>query len=613
MGTAAEHARRRIGDALYEVMMRQTGPARASFILHQMPRHTGIAATAARETLDLDLRFAEEDGRYDIGIRREIPDLSFNAAVDRLTEDLGYPAEITLVAQFFAGTTGRSSDYYRELIERLLAREDAFFDVAGRLVPASLLLVTEDEDEDDVLFFTGLDQNEELNLYRPFLADDVLRSSTPEDTALNIVKAAGDPISNQVLDFFVFRLHKEEFDAPGLLAAMLEDERFYAEPGLRWGPGDIRPQIAEELQKINRVSKGSSAAPEMALDLETVLNEPLPYDHPGYFIEDNDLTMIYEIVNSSVEPVSIDELLFNVLELYPDDADFVPAAHSIYGLLHDDPTIMDVTLNTFKGRAALPAWISDVPAMLVPMPAEGDVVLELAGLDEGMPAKVQDPYLEDYMDDDVSVTEDLITVDETFYTVPYHHAAAGTMKLRKMDQRFFGIPRSAAPVKFVDGDDGEWDAWVNADTGLVVGLKDMYEALGVQAGHLIGISRSEEGLVFAVENAGEDDSTGITEERLADLTKARKKAEAGSWSLFQALCEVMRAYREGIAFETLHAQVNVVKRATRLQVASLLSYHLCFRSQDGAGEEWIFAPRAVNAGVVQTKRRYIIEDWGVAQ
>ena len=75
----------------------------------------------------------------------------------------------------------------------------------------------------------------------------------------------------------------------------------------------------------------------------------------------------------------------------------------------------------------------------------------------------------------------------------------------------------------------------------------------------------------------------------------------------------MSAYPDGMAFDALESQVNVVRRATRVQIASVLSYHLCFRPRDESADEWIFAPRAVNAGTVQTKNRFIIKDWGVAK
>ncbi len=613
MGTAAEYARRRLGDALYEVMLYQTGPTRASFILHELPRSSGFTAAAAREALETDPRFAEADGRFDLVIRDKVSGQNFNSAVVAVLEDLGRAAPEGALAAFFGGLTHRDADYYTQLFQRLSERGDVLALLDGRVISIDWLLFPDGENEDDVLFFCNLEGNEELQLYRPFLSDESLRGETPLETAVNMVSAAGDEISNRILGFFVYRLHPQEFDPLALLRDMLADERVFAAPGLRWLPGEVREQVDQEVKKLNQAARGSEPVPVLDVDLATLLNEPLPADHPGYYIEDNDLTMIYQVVHESPEPVSIEKLLFDVLELFPDDADFLPAAHSIYGLLHEDPSIIDVDLVSFAGRAALPAWVHEVPEVLIPrVSSPQDVVLSLEGLDNGLAAKIHDAYHEDVMDDDVVVTADMKTVDETVYTLPPHHLEAGTMRLRKMDRSMFRVSEAAAPAKFMDSEGNAVSAWINADTNLILGLGDLYANLGVQAGDVISITAGEEAMEFVVEPAGEDESWGLTPQRLTELQQMRTQAQADGWSLFKALCEVMTAFPEGMEFDAAFGQVNVIKRATRLQVASLLSYYLCFRPADETGEAWIFAPRAVNAGTVQTKNRYIIKDWGAA-
>lgn len=613
MGTAAEYARRRLGDALYEVMLYQTGPTRASFILHELPRSSGFTSTAARGALDDDPRFVEADGRYDLVIRDKVAGQNFNAAVVAVLEDLGKAAPEGALAAFFAGLTHREPEYYTQLFQRLSERNDVLVLQDARVLPRDWLLFPEGENEDDVLFFCNLDGNEELELYKPFLCEDSLRGDSPLETAVNLVAAAGDEISNRILGFFVYRLHTGEFQPLELLAEMLADPRLFAAPGLRWMPGDVREQVDQEVKKLNQASHGAEPVPVLDVDLATLLNEPLAADHPGYYIEDNDLSMIYQVVHESPEPVSIEKLLFDVLELFPDDADFLPAAHSIYGLLHDDPSIVDVDLVSFAGRGALPKWVWDIPEGLMPrVTSPQDVVLSVEGLDKGLAEKIRDAFHEDCMDEDVVVTADIRTTDETAYTLPPHHLEAGTLWIRQMDRGMFRLAEAAAPAKFMDSEGNAVDAWINADTHLILGLGDLYARLGVQAGDVISIREGEEAFQYVVDPAGEDESWQLTPQRLSELREMRSRAEAEDWPLFRALCEVMSAHPDGMEFDAAFGQVNVIKRATRLQVASLLSYYLCFRPADDSGEIWIFAPRAVNAGTVQSKTRYIIKDWGAA-
>ena len=149
MGTAAEFARREIGNVLYRVIMHQAGAARGSYILHEIPSESGIAPAAARDAMETDPRFIETEGRVDVAIRDEIASLSFNVAVDRLTRDYGAFIDIGLLSLFLANVTRRDTSYYRELIERLVERKDAFFELDGKLVPGEYLLFPEDENEDE--------------------------------------------------------------------------------------------------------------------------------------------------------------------------------------------------------------------------------------------------------------------------------------------------------------------------------------------------------------------------------------------------------------------------------------------------------------------------------
>lgn len=606
MESAMELARRRVGDALYEALLRRSEPARPSLILHAVPAEVGVGPGAAREVLDSDARFVAIEGRYDLRLRAEPPGGGFNASLERVITEYGAPLDIALLAQFFAGMTDRDTEYYLNLISRLCERRDLFLALGHRLLPASWVLVPEGHNEDDVLFYCGLDTDEELLSLRPACARDELRGADPLATAANVVRAAGAPISNRALGFFVYRLHPEKFDALDLLRGMLEDERVHALPGLRWVVGEMRDEIGAALRELDAAHAG--ARPAVSVDLEPVLGEPLPPEHPGYFIEDDDLRLIYEVLETSAKPVSVADLLLEVLELEPDHPQFIPAAHSVHDLLRDDPAIMQVSPATFVGPGAVPQWVKDVPAALVPVagkPGE-DVILREEGLRPGLADKIHDPFLEDIGDDDVALTPDVMTSDETFYTLSFPHRIAGTMKLRKMDAEFFAVAAPVAPIQALDPGGHRHDAWANTDTGLLLGLGDLYAHLDLMPGAVIAVTPGERAGEFVFDMAGQDEASSIDEARLEWLLQMRERAERTGASLYEAVRELMASAGGTMRFDTLHAQVNVIRRTTRLQLASLLSYYQCFRPKDGQGDVWAFAPEAVAAGAVATKQKFVI-------
>lgn len=608
MESAMDLARRRVGDALYDALLRRSEPTRPSLILHALPPDLGVGPGAVREVLGSDPRFVAVEGRHDLRVRTQPPGGNFNASLRRIITEYGRPLDINLLAQLFAGVTDRDADYYLNLIRQLCTRGEHFLALDDSLLPADWVLIPEGDTEDDVLFFCELDTDEELASLRAACARDELKGARPLDTAVNVVRAAEAPVGNRVLGFFVYRLHPDEFEPLALLREMQDDDRLYPLPGLRWVAGEIRDDIRAALAELDAAH--ASARPAVSVDLEAVLAEPLPAEHPGYFIEDDDLRMIYDVLQTSANPVSVTDLLVEALELMPDHADFIPAAHSVHDLLRDDPAIMQLSPTTFVGPGAVPQWAKQIPEALIPVPGKPgeDVILREEGLRPGLADKIRDPFLEDIQDEDVELTPDLVASEETFYTLLFPHRIAGTMKLRKMDVEFFGVTAPVAPIEALDPGGNRHDVWANAETGLLLGLGDLYARLDLMPGAVIAVVPGEREGQFIFDTAGQDEATFIDEARLDELLQLRERAEAEGSSLYEVIRELMAAAGGTMRFEALHAHVNVVRRTTRLQLASLLSYYQCFRPKDGQGDEWGFAPEAVAAGPVATKQKFVISE-----
>lgn len=348
--TPNEYARREVGDALYQLLMARPGPTPSPMLVHALPSHLGVGPSAAREVLQGDRRFGVTDGKYDLKAREALKSLNFNQAVEHVGADLGRPVPQHLLAAMLASVTTRDAAYYEGLMQRLADSGNLHL-LDAEVVPNSWFFVPEGDTEEDVLFYCDLTDNEEIQRLRPTLAREELRAASAPDTAAAVVAQAGCPISNLAVGFFTWRLHKDEYDAEELLGLMLVDERVYPGPCLMWVPGEVRQQVREALKALEQ--DASERRPSATLDLDDLLSEPLPADHPGYYIRDDDLVLLYEIVHASPLPVTVLDLVGDVIGLYPGDRDFLAAAHSVRTLLRDDPEVEELTPTTFAGKAAI--------------------------------------------------------------------------------------------------------------------------------------------------------------------------------------------------------------------------------------------------------------------
>lgn len=348
--TVNEYARREVGDALYQLLMSRPGPTPSPMLVHALPAHLGVGPAAAREVLQSDGRFVVVEGKYDLKARQALRKLNFDQAVEHVGADLGRPVHHHALAALLASVSCRDAEYYEQLIDRLAAAGKLHV-LDGEVVPNSWFFVPEGDTEEDVLFYCDLEGNQELDRLRPLLAHEHLRQASPADTAAQMVAVAGCSVSNLAVGFFTWRLHPDEYDAEELLELMLVDERVYPGPGLMWVPGEVRAQVREALKVLDQ--EASERRPRPAIDLDDLLAEPLPPDHPGYYIRDDDLGLLYEIVHGSPLPVTVLDLVNDVIGLYPGDRDFLAAAHSVRTLLRDDPEVEELGPTTFAGKTAM--------------------------------------------------------------------------------------------------------------------------------------------------------------------------------------------------------------------------------------------------------------------
>jgi hypothetical protein len=86
-------------------------------------------------------------------------------------------------------------------------------------------------------------------------------------------------------------------------------------------------------------------------------------------------------------------------------------------------------------------------------------------------------------------------------------------------------------------------------------------------------------------NDDTDPCTYLGRERLAQLLETADRLRRRRAFLLDIVAELLHQSGKGLAFDQLWTQVNIVRRTTRLQVASLLSHYPRFTL--AAGGRWV--------------------------
>lgn len=574
-----------LGDCLYEALLLQPGAVRPADLVRSLPAEARASVGLINQCVSEDERFAELDQRFDIAGRREARSRPFGGVLAAILEGYGRPMPQPLLLRALARTRGGTPTYFRDLLERYLKQRDQFVVIDDHVASGAWLLRIAGKDERELLFYNGLQADEELQAMWASCQRRDLRKHDPGATAANILDAFDRPIGALALAFLAYQHHPQIFDPVGFMQQALDRDDMICISGPRWILDRHLSRLHRELRKLSEeAASEEDESPEV--DLEEVLSKELPADS-RYYLEEDDLQNVLAVVGAARVPIGVDELLAEMLELKPEHKDYASAAQSLQGLLDDDDSLLILSPGRYLPKAGVPEWVHQIPEELRPAETEfpEDILLEVAGLPEHLATRVRDPLYEDVLCGmEIQPAGGDMSEDTTLYPLAYHHHLAGTMALRAMDRGLFATQSSVALLTFNYGDTDMFSAWLNRDLGLLSGMAAWYDKYLPPAGAVFSVTRGQDPEHYVLEYEGEKDSdTFVEPERLAELKKKRERVAHRPISTFDLLIELMAEHAEGIAFDGLSAEMNVVRRTTRLQIASLLAYYRCFEHDEATG------------------------------
>jgi hypothetical protein len=258
-----------------------------------------------------------------------------------------------------------------------------------------------------------------------------------------------------------------------------------------------------------------------------------------------------------------------------------------------------------------PEEVQTVPESLV-VPAvppfetpEGDVYdqeIEEDGFEGDLKSAIYNPLAEDVTDEDPARTMYQPNGDSQRCVLKYHHKMEGTFPMCQINPDFFGVEPEIIPVVLID-EGKRKTAFVNNTTRLIYGLKDFYKDITEISGAVFYIEKTANPGEYRFKFDGEvDNQLGVDTGRSLELLDLKAASESSDMPLYDVIKDVLS--KQGMTFPQIVNEVNIVKRCSRLLIASILSSYHAFHTR-GKSDIWQFDAKKESQGFNKAKRKYI--------
>jgi len=590
-------ARVYLEDILYDALLKHDEPAKTRELLGE----TGIKDATMRLIKDImggSPRFEQTDRRWTLAQRTEDTQRPLQQIISQILDSCGRPMTVDEMAHELALIFARPIEHYREILPRLLRNGDLYFPIGeDRFGRAAWLIVASSDNEEDVMFFSYLSQDD-LAPHRKEAA-----KWSPGDLAegaLDFLKKAKQPVPARALQFFAWKADPVEFSADEFYAHVVDSPDFLLLSGQLALHGSVRKGFETQLQSL-------------AQKLEETVSEEEEEEAEGpVVVTEADLEEIVKIALSKKGPVRAEEILDSILEISPGEKAYEGAYQSLIDTLRTEPRVAWVGDGRWRTPEDIPGHVNEVPPALIiptyyfvtPEGEELDQELEDEGLESGLRDDIRDPLVQDVGDEEPAGESRVQPLgDRQRLALKYHHKEAGTFPLCQVNPEFFGAAPAYVNVTLMN-EGVRRELWINNQTRLILDMKDWYGTEMPVSGAVFHIERTQRPDEFRFIYEGEtDDNLFVPPNRLLELLELKEQPEFQELSTFELITMIMERYKQGMSFAQLFAEVNLVRRCHRRLVASILSSYHCFYRHKDTG--WRYDEEKKTKGFNKAKRKYV--------
>ena len=599
---AREAAKLYLADKIYLALMGKGQPAKLRQISKSI-EVDGVTPRLVKSVMTESSRFDMIDRRWAPSIRYGDTKRPFERVLIDLLVSAGIPVQVDLLAVELGHIYDRAAEHYEQSLPRILTDKERFFN-AGELGYglAQWLLIPTSDEEEDIIFdnFLSQEQVDEFTAICPALDWDAEKIA---ETAADVLKKCKVPVPVKIMALLAWRSLGEDFDPVDFYAALVSGHQVVLLSDQKVYPATSEKDFVTELGKL---------AEELAsLPMEAEEEEA---EGPVEITETDKEEMIAMIMDKG--SASAEEMIEAVLEIGSDESAFPGTLANLNEALQGDERIMWVGGTTWSMVVTFPDEVQEIPASLVVPPTpifetpEGDVYdqeLEIDGFDGNLKSDIYDPLVEDISDEDPALTNYQPNGDSQRCVLKYHHKTEGTFPLCQINPDFFGPEPEIIPFTLVE-EGKRKQCYVNNTTRLIYGLKDYFKDITNVSGAVFKIERTQKPGEFRYVNDGEiDEQLGIDIDRSLELLEIRSRFESQDTPLFDVIVDILEQHRQGMTFAQLTNEVNIVKRTSRLVIASILSSYHCFHTRGKSGL-WQYDDKKRSQGFNKTKRKYVKKD-----
>ncbi len=607
-----------IEDLVVTALLR-TGRALSHAELNAATEGLSLGRTALKHALESSTRITIGERDYELTLRAQSQNQSrqertrrpLEATIDTLLFEIGKPLPLPVIVREVANLRSVLPETVRDGVAHTLQTSRAatqtvpntylhthFLLKAG--APTETLLIRENNLENDLDFAR-------------FSHIEYSNAGTLSERTAAILNQVAQPISLKLLGFLLHRQDVKGFRIADIAQLLGDRATFSSFVG---GQVSTQAQLSNLRARTQNWLSHAGGVSVSQADLTALLRTRLS---PAQIIAPQaaEIEEITRLARSAKAPVSLVSVLTDVLKIEPDDPAFSGTLQGLNEALRRDAAWLPAGLGRFLLRESVPAAVGKIPESLRPihLPIRDTVTnepLDIEMSDDGLEGEaatfVHDPQWEDVGEEvEVKMMRRAEDHSSTRYVITYPHHREGTLKLRRMDEDFFGLEGALTRLSIRATDDEgseEVTAWASRDSGLILGLGDWYRLRVPPSGGVLEFSRDANNR-FSLQLGKPDKLMNLDLERVAELEALQERSSY--LSLFDLLQTVISEHAGGAEIPTLWAEVNVVRRTSKRLMCSVLSAYQCFSFKQRGPQQflWRFDAGKLDGGFKKNKRKFV--------
>lgn len=600
---------RYLEDQAYRAILMNGKPMRSGEILDTI-NNSKYSAKLLKHVLSSSPRFAQIDRRWDLEARYEDKQRTVERVLNEIISMYGCPMSVEQIAQEISSVYERSPEYYYQMLERILANENKYFKTTDNNYGHAnwLLMQTSDLDE-DIIFDNDINL-EVVEKIKSKIDDINLESNDYLKIFQAIRKKIKHPVDSKAVSFILFKALGDEFSSIEMFNSLYESDEFVWMSDNSWASKSNIKEYDKLLEKmadslVDEIDESQVTIPTKNEEVEGDTAPTLSLN-----VSERDLDEVAQIVESK-GAARLPSILENIFEISARDQIYQIAADGLSDSMKADSRFTWLGTDRWTMTVSIPNFIYDVPKGFeiqefdfeTPEGEKIDIELEDEGLEDNLPAELDNPLILDLNDSDVAneFKDEEQSARMVFTAL---HKQTGVYPLCRIPSNFFPAGSNIMQFTFIS-DSSKHDIWINRNTGLIYGMDDIFPDEMHESGAVFEIEKTEKPDEFKIAYNNEaDPDLAITQSRIDDLLALKEKAESENLSTFDILCIIMRFHRKGITFVSLFTELNIVRKTTRRMAASILSSYYAFY-QRPKSNLWQFDEKKEDQGFKKAKRKYI--------